>query len=71
MKNNLKEIMQEKGISIRGLSDLTEEKTGKRVSTSTIQKIRKGENCEFGPVQRIAAALGIDVEILFGGKNEK
>jgi hypothetical protein len=70
MNNNLRQIMLNKGVSIRRLSDLTEQITGKRVWTSTIQKIRNGHNCEMEPVKRIAEALGVDVEILFDGTGE-
>ncbi|MEZ4529074.1 MAG: helix-turn-helix transcriptional regulator [Desulfobacterales bacterium] len=71
MKNNLRQIMEERGITVRKLSEMTRDERGNCVSTKTITEVRMGRNCELRTIQRIAAALGVDVEILFDGSVDK
>jgi hypothetical protein len=67
MENNLAEVMERQGITIRQLSDMTRDDDGGQVSTQTINNIRMCRECKVGTLERIAAALGLRLVVRFEG----
>lgn len=61
LKSNLKEIMEKKNVTVRGLAEGTE------LSTRTIQKARdeRIESCTLKTLVAIAGVLGVKVKRLF------
>ena len=62
---NLRAIMEECGISVRQLSEMTATMPGGRVAGTQIIAARKGRSCTTGVLRRIAEALDVSVEALF------
>ena len=82
MKSNLKKIMSDKGVTLRGLRELTAQADDpdkpQAVSTATIANARDDHGirtCTVGTLERIARALGCSIHDLFdddpgqGGKD--
>lgn len=61
VKSNLKEIMEKKNVTVRGLAEGTE------LSTRTIQKARdeRIESCTLKTLGAIAEILGVKIKRLF------
>ncbi len=72
MKSNLKKIMERKGVTLRGLREMTAQRDSiekpHAVSTATILNARddqKIRSCRLGKLETLARALGVSVHDLF------
>lgn len=72
MKSRLKQIMEDKGVTLRGLRDLTAQADDPErphaLSTATISNARDDNGirtCTVGTLERISRALGCSIHDLF------